>query len=63
MGAAYADAGTPIRTVKYAGASHSFDATYAVTFLAKTTTALPFGVVRWDIEPWTVHSEQFFGTK
>ena len=57
LAAKYAEAGAPIRTVKYAGAGHSFDATYAVTWLPKASVSTPCGVVRWDIEPWTIHSE------
>lgn len=57
LAARYAKAGAPVRTIKYAGAHHSFDATYAVTFLPKASTTLACGVLRWDIEPWTIHSE------
>ncbi|MEV4777667.1 dienelactone hydrolase family protein [Burkholderia sp. LMU1-1-1.1] len=57
LAARYAEAGAPVRTVKYAGASHSFDATYAVTWLPKASVTMSCGVLRWDIEPWTIHSE------
>jgi dienelactone hydrolase len=57
LAARYAEAGAPVRTVKYAGASHSFDATYAVTWLPKASVTISCGVLRWDIEPWTIHSE------
>lgn len=57
LAARYAEAGAPVRTVQYAGASHSFDATYAVTWLPKASVTLSCGVLRWDIEPWTIHSE------
>lgn len=57
LAARYAEAGAPIRTIKYAGAYHSFDATYALAWLPKAQTTIPCGVVRWEIEPWTIHSE------
>jgi dienelactone hydrolase len=57
LAARYAEAGAPIRTIQYAGAYHSFDATYAPIFLPKAPTTIPCGVVRWDIEPWTIHAE------
>jgi dienelactone hydrolase len=53
----YEQAGANIRTIQYPGAYHSFDANYALTYLPKAPTTIPCGVVRWDIEPWTIHAE------
>ena len=54
----YADAGAPIRTIKYAGANHSWDGMFEVYFLANATSAAPCGVLRWDIEPWKITAER-----
>ena len=54
----YADAGAPIRTIKYAGAGHSWDGLYEVFFLPNATSGAPCGVVRWDIEPWKITAER-----
>jgi dienelactone hydrolase len=54
----YTDAGAPVRTIKYAGASHSWDAMYKVFFLPNATSGAPCGVLRWDIEPWKITVER-----
>jgi dienelactone hydrolase len=54
----YAAAGTPARSIRYAGAHHSWDAMYKVFYLADATRGTSCGVVRWDVEPWTITSER-----
>ncbi|KJK21380.1 dienelactone hydrolase [Burkholderiaceae bacterium 16] len=54
----YADAGASVRTIKYAGAAHSWDGMYAVHYLPGATSAASCGVVRWDIEPWRITAER-----
>lgn len=54
----YADAGAPVRTIQYAGAHHSWDATYPVFFLPGATSAAACGVLRWDIEDWKITAER-----
>ncbi len=54
----YADAGASVRTIKYAGANHSWDAMYQTIFLPDATSAAPCGVLRWDIEPWQITAER-----
>lgn len=54
----YADAGAPIRTIKYAGAGHSWDAMYKVFYLPGATSGTSCGVLRWDIEPWKISAER-----
>lgn len=54
----YADAGAPVRTIKYAGAGHSWDAMYKVFYLPGATSAASCGVLRWDIEPWKITAER-----
>jgi dienelactone hydrolase len=54
----YADAGASIRTIKYAGANHSWDGMYQVFFLPNATSGAPCGVLRWDIEPWRITAER-----
>ncbi|APV50405.1 dienelactone hydrolase [Betaproteobacteria bacterium GR16-43] len=54
----YADAGAPIRTIKYPGANHSWDGMYDVFFLPNATSGAPCGVLRWDIELWTITAER-----
>ena len=54
----YADAGAPVRTIKYAAAHHSWDGMYPVTFLPQATSGAPCGVLRWDIEPWKITAER-----
>lgn len=54
----YADAGAPIRTIKYADAAHSWDATYKVLYLSQATSGVPCGIVRWDIESWKITAER-----
>ncbi|MES3002412.1 MAG: dienelactone hydrolase family protein [Pseudomonadota bacterium] len=58
LAARYAGAGAGIRTIKYAGASHSWDGTYPVFYLPNATSGAPCGVVRWDIETWTITAER-----
>ncbi|MQA21703.1 dienelactone hydrolase family protein [Rugamonas rivuli] len=53
----YEGAGAQIRTIKYDHAYHSFDATYGVKFLPNAPTTIPCGVVRWEIDSWTIYSE------
>jgi dienelactone hydrolase len=57
LAARYADAGAAIRTIKYAGAHHSWDGTYGVTWLSNATTAVPCGTIRWDIDTWKITAE------
>ena len=54
----YADAGASIRTIQYAGANHSWDGMYPVFFIPNATSGAPCGVLRWDIEPWTITAER-----
>ncbi|WP_212758167.1 dienelactone hydrolase family protein [Usitatibacter palustris] len=54
----YADVGAPIRSIKYAGAHHSWDGMYEVFFLPNATSGVPCGVLRWDIEPWKITAER-----
>ncbi|PMS35916.1 dienelactone hydrolase [Trinickia symbiotica] len=54
----YADAGATVRTIEYAGAGHSWDGMYPVSYQPRATSAAPCGVLRWDIEPWTITSER-----
>ena len=54
----YAEAGTPARTIKYAGAQHSWDAMYQPFLLEGATSAAPCGVLRWDIEAWKITAER-----
>jgi dienelactone hydrolase len=54
----YADVGTPIRTIKYPGAEHSWDGTGKVQWFPNATSAAPCGVVRWDVESWKVTAER-----
>lgn len=54
----YAAAGTPVRTIKYADAHHSWDATYPVFYLPGATSGFSCGVMRWDIDTWAVTSER-----
>lgn len=54
----YEDAGTPIKTIRYTGANHAWDSMLPVTFYPNATTANPCGVLRWDIEPWTITAEK-----
>ncbi|MGZ5103020.1 MAG: dienelactone hydrolase family protein [Usitatibacter sp.] len=58
LAAKYAAAGTPIRTIKYPGAHHSWDATYPVFFLPGATSGYSCGVMRWDIDTWVITSER-----
>ncbi|ELX13919.1 putative dienelactone hydrolase [Janthinobacterium sp. HH01] len=55
--ALYQEAGADIRTIKYDGAYHSFDATYKLKLLPNAPTTIPCGVVRWEIDSWTIYSE------
>lgn len=54
----YAGAGANIRSIRYANAAHSWDATYPVQYLPQATTAAPCGIVRWDIENWQITAER-----
>jgi dienelactone hydrolase len=54
----YAAAGTPVRSITYPNAHHSWDATYPVIHLPAATSGFACGVVRWDIETWTITSER-----
>jgi dienelactone hydrolase len=54
----YAEAGASVRTIKYAGAGHSWDGMYPVVFLPNATSGAPCGVLRWDIEPWKITAER-----
>lgn len=54
----YEDAGTPIRTIRYAGANHAWDSMAQVAWYPNGTTANPCGILRWDIEPWTITAEK-----
>ncbi|EHP39564.1 dienelactone hydrolase [Cupriavidus basilensis OR16] len=54
----YADAGAQVRTIKYSGAAHSWDATYKEFYLPQATSGAPCGVLRWDIEPWRITVER-----
>lgn len=58
LAARYAGAGASIRTVKYAGANHSWDGMYGVSWLAKATSAVPCGPLRWDIDSWKITAER-----
>ena len=58
LAAKYASAGTPVRTIKYPNAHHSWDATYPVFYLPAATSGFACGVVRWDIDTWTITSER-----
>lgn len=54
----YADAGASIRTIKYARANHSWDATYSVFLLPNATSAVSCGPLRWDIDSWKITAER-----
>jgi dienelactone hydrolase len=54
----YANPGTPVKTIVYPDANHSWDAMYKLVRLAAATSAAPCGVIRWDIESWTITSEK-----
>ncbi len=54
----YAEAGMPVRSIRYAGANHSWDAMYQPFLLEGATSAAPCGVLRWDIETWTITAER-----
>lgn len=54
----YEDAGAPIKTIRYAGASHAWDSMLQVALYPNATTANPCGILRWDIEPWTITAEK-----
>ena len=53
----YADAGTNVRTIEYPGAHHAWDSVSGVTYLPNATSSAACGVIRWDIEPWTITAE------
>jgi dienelactone hydrolase len=54
----YAEAGATVRTLKYANAPHAWDASYAPLWLPSASSGIGCGVVRWDIDSWTITSEQ-----
>ncbi|KMW44239.1 dienelactone hydrolase family protein [Ralstonia insidiosa] len=54
----YADAGVPVRTIRYDSARHGWDSTVALAYLGRATKATSCGVVRWDIDTWTVTAER-----
>lgn len=54
----YAEAGAAIRSIRYADAHHAWDSVGAVRWLPAATTAAACGMVRWDIDPWTIHVER-----
>ncbi len=54
----YEDAGTPVKTIRYAGANHAWDSMIPVSWYPNGTTASLCGVLRWDIEPWTITVEK-----
>ncbi|WP_394788608.1 dienelactone hydrolase family protein [Rhodoferax sp.] len=54
----YFDTGSRVHSVTYFGAGHSWDGTYPVFFLPNATSGLPCGVVRWDIDSWTITAER-----
>jgi dienelactone hydrolase len=58
LAARYAAAGATIRSIKYAGAHHSWDGMYPVHALPNATTAVPCGPIRWDIDTWKITSER-----
>ncbi|WP_332853945.1 dienelactone hydrolase family protein [Duganella sp. S19_KUP01_CR8] len=57
LAAQYAAAGAGIRTIKYAGAHHSWDGNYPVHLLPQATTGIACEVVRWDLANWTLRTE------
>jgi dienelactone hydrolase len=54
----YASAGTPVRSINYPNAHHSWDATYQVAFLPGATSGFACGVLQWDIESWAITAER-----
>lgn len=54
----YEDAGTPVKSIRYAGAHHAWDSMAQVALYPNGTTGNPCGIVRWDIEPWTITAEK-----
>jgi dienelactone hydrolase len=58
LAARYAAAGATIRSIKYAGAHHSWDGMYPVHALPNATTAVPCGPIRWDIDTWRITTER-----
>ena len=54
----YADAGTPVRTVRYPGAHHAWDSLVPVHALPLATSGFACGIVRTDIPTWTVTAER-----
>lgn len=58
LAARYAGAGASVRTVKYAGAHHSWDGMYGVHWLPNGTSAVPCGPLRWDIDTWNITAER-----
>jgi dienelactone hydrolase len=58
LAARFADAGAPVKSIRYPGASHSWDGLYDVFYLPNATSAASCGVVRWDIESWKITAER-----
>ena len=54
----YEDAGTPIKSIRYADANHAWDSLAQVAWYPKGATANPCGILRWDIESWTITAEK-----
>jgi dienelactone hydrolase len=54
----YALAGTPVRSINYPNAHHAWDATYPVFALPNASSGFNCGVIRWDIDSWTITSEK-----
>ena len=54
----YAGAGARVRTIKYAGANHSWDGMYQVFFLPNAMSGSACGVLRWDIDAWKITAER-----
>jgi dienelactone hydrolase len=54
----YQDGGTPLRTIIYPRANHSWDAMYKVLQMPSATSAATCGVVRWDVETWKITAER-----
>jgi dienelactone hydrolase len=54
----YAEAGTPVRTIKYAGANHSWDSMNGVVTLRQASAAAACGTIRWDMESWKITAER-----
>ncbi len=58
LAAKYAALGTPVRSINYPDANHSWDAMYQVITLPNATSGFACGVVRWDIDTWKITAER-----